>query len=52
MKTEKGKVRDSQKKFIKKMKNLNAIAGIARTVEEAVELIETGTNESTEKIMN
>lgn len=48
VKTEKGKVRDSQKKFIKKMKDLNAIAGIARTVDEAIELIETGTNNSTE----
>lgn len=52
VKTKKGKVRESQKKFILKMRELNAIAGIARTVDEAVELIETGTNESTEKIMN
>lgn len=52
VKTEKGKVRESQKKFISKMRDLNAIAGIARTVGEAIELIETGTNESTEKIMN
>ena len=50
VKTEKGAVRESQIKFIKKMKELNAIAGIARTVAEAVELIETGTNESTEKL--
>ena len=48
VKTEKGKVRDSQIKFIKKMKDLNAIAGIARSVEDAIELIETGTNNSTE----
>lgn len=47
VKTEKGRVRESQVKFIKKMNDLNAIAGIARTVAEAVELIETGTNEST-----
>ncbi len=48
VKTEKGKVRESQIKFIKKMKDLNAIAGIARTVDEAIQLIETGTNNSTE----
>lgn len=50
VKTEKGKVRDSQKKFILKMRDLNAIAGVARTVDEAIELIETGTNESTRKL--
>lgn len=48
VKTEKGKVRDSQVKFINRMKRLNAIAGIARSVDEAIELIETGTNNSTE----
>lgn len=50
VKTEKGRVRESQLKFIKKMKELNAIAGIARTADEAVELIETGTNESTNEL--
>ena len=50
VKTEKGKVRESQIKFIKQMKRLNAIAGIARSVNEAIELIETGSNESTKII--
>lgn len=50
VKTEKGKVRESQKKFILKMLDLNAIAGIARNVGEAIELIESGTNESTREL--
>ena len=50
VKTKKGKARDSQIKFIKRMNELNAIAGVARSVDEAIELIETGTNKSTEEL--
>ena len=45
-----GKVRKEQEKFIELVKSKGAIAGIARTADEAVELIETGTNKSTKKI--
>ena len=51
VKTDTGKVRDSQKKFIKRMRDINAIAGVARTVDEAIELIETGTNKITEEMI-
>ena len=40
VKTEKGRVRPEQEKFIERMKDLNAIAGIARSVEEAIAIVE------------
>lgn len=40
VKTETGRVRPEQKKFIKRMQELNAIAGIARSVDEAIAIVE------------
>lgn len=51
VKTETGRVRPDQVQFIKAMRLHGAIAGIARNVEDATELIETGTNAETELIL-
>lgn len=50
VKTAKGRVREEQKNFIKIMKKNQAIAGIARTPEEAIELVMTGRNSSTDEL--
>lgn len=42
VKTKSGKVSDDQKNFIKKMKATGAIAGICRSVEDAVKLVNGG----------
>ncbi|PEQ48656.1 VRR-NUC domain-containing protein [Bacillus cereus] len=40
VKNEKGKLRVDQKHFIETMRDKGAIAGVARSVEEAIQLIE------------
>ena len=40
VKTPTGHVRKEQKKFIDRMKELNALAGIARSVEDAIDIVE------------
>ena len=40
VKTKNGRVRPEQEKFIERMKELNAIAGIARSVEDAIAIVE------------
>jgi hypothetical protein len=42
VKTEKGKLSESQKHFLESMKNLGAIVGVARSPKEAIEIITTG----------
>lgn len=39
VKTAKGKISREQMNFIEKMRNVNAVAGICRSVEDAVDLI-------------
>lgn len=40
VKNEKGRLRDDQKKFLSEMKKYDVIAGVCRTPEEAIELVE------------
>lgn len=42
VKTEKGKLRDDQIHFLEMMKTLGAIAGVARSPQEAIDIIQTG----------
>ncbi len=51
IKTEIGKVRPDQVTFLKAMKAKGAVVGIARNVEDAIELVTTGSNKSTDVIL-
>lgn len=42
VKTETGKLSEKQKYFLETMKQLGAIAGVARNPQEAIEIIQTG----------
>lgn len=42
VKTQKGRISQEQKKFIKRMQSAGAIAGVCRSVEDAVKLINGG----------
>lgn len=51
IKTETGKVRPDQVTFLKAMKAKGAVVGIARSVEDAIELVTKGSNKSTDVIL-
>lgn len=44
VKTPTGRLRPEQKNFLARMKSMGHIAGVARSVDEAVKLIESGRN--------
>jgi len=50
VKTAKGRMRKDQKQFARFALKQPIIYGVARSVDEAIELIEKGTNQSTEKL--
>lgn len=51
VKTGAGRPSKEQIRFVKRMKELNAHAGFARSADEALEIIRTGSNEYTEGVI-